>query len=82
MKRVVIGAIKLYQKTLSPDHGWFSRGQTACRFTPTCSEYMVEAIEIHGIMTGILMGSKRIARCHPFHAGGYDPVPKNRKLSS
>jgi putative membrane protein insertion efficiency factor len=77
MKRVIIGAIHLYQKTLSPDHGWFSRGQqTVCRFTPTCSEYMVEAIEIHGIMTGILMGTKRITRCHPFHAGGYDPVPK------
>ncbi len=82
MKRLIIGAIHIYQKTISPDHGWFSRGQTACRFSPTCSEYMVEAIEIHGIMTGILLGIKRITRCHPFHVGGHDPVPSKEKVMS
>lgn len=76
MKRVIIGAIRLYQKTISPDHGWFSREKTVvCRFSPTCSSYMIEAIEIHGIMAGTLLGTKRIARCHPWSDGGHDPVP-------
>ncbi len=46
-----------------------------CRFHPTCSEYMIEAIRGHGILRGVGMGVMRIVRCHPFHPGGHDPVP-------
>ena len=78
MKRIILLAIKIYQKILSPDQGVFSRFHSVrvCRFHPTCSQYAYEAIEKHGIVRGILMGVKRIARCHPWNDVGYDPVPK------
>ncbi len=47
----------------------------ACRFYPTCSEYTMEAVSRHGVPKGLLLGLKRLSRCHPFHAGGLDPVP-------
>lgn len=75
-KRIVIGAIRVYQRTLSPDHGLlkplFPYG--ACRYSPTCSEYTAQAVEKHGITCGLLQGLQRIARCHPWAKGGYDPV--------
>jgi putative membrane protein insertion efficiency factor len=79
MKTIAIACIRLYQKTLSPDHGPF-RNQIGpvCRFTPTCSEYTIDAIQIHGIMSGGWLGIKRICRCHPFNPGGHDPVPLSR----
>ena len=46
-----------------------------CRFTPTCSEYMRQAIEKYGVLKGLWLGIKRICKCHPFHPGGYDPLP-------
>jgi uncharacterized protein len=76
VRRFILGIIHLYQKTLSPDHGWFAHpSRPVCRFTPTCSDYMIEAIQSHGIIAGGWMGIKRISRCHPYSDGGLDPVP-------
>lgn len=69
MKTLAIGCIRLYQILLSP---WLG---SHCRYSPTCSAYAIEAIREHGTLRGAWMGLARILRCHPFHAGGYDPVP-------
>ena len=69
MKSVVLALIRLYQNTLSRVL------PSACRFYPSCSQYTYEAIARYGFMRGGWMGVKRIARCHPFNPGGYDPVP-------
>lgn len=79
MKQLILLLIAFYQKTISPDHGWLGTrlfGSGVCRFQPTCSEYMKEAILKRGIITGLRLGSERVLRCHPWNAGGYDPVPK------
>lgn len=70
---VVQAALALYQRTLSPDHGLRLVG--ACRYEPTCSEYLRQALAIHGT-AGLLFGARRLLRCHPFARGGYDPVEK------
>jgi putative membrane protein insertion efficiency factor len=67
--RLVVLLIRGYQVTLSP------LLPSACRYQPTCSRYALEAVERYGALRGTWMGAKRIARCHPFHPGGYDPVP-------
>lgn len=72
MKKIILLLIKLYQKYISIFLG------KNCRFYPTCSAYTYEAIEIFGIIKGIFLGIKRIIKCHPFHPGGYDPVPEKR----
>jgi len=69
MKRFALGLIRLYQLTLSPVM------PKSCRFSPTCSHYTYEAISRFGFFKGVWLGIKRLARCHPFHPGGYDPVP-------
>ena len=73
IKKVLIFLIKTYQLTLSPrcSHG-------SCRFTPTCSQYALEAIEVHGIFKGCLLAAWRILRCNPFSKGGGDPVPPKK----
>ncbi len=73
----VLGLITLYQKTLSFDHGIFSClfPYGFCRFHPTCSEYLKQAIRKYGLIKGLFLGIKRILHCHPFNKGGYDPVP-------
>jgi putative membrane protein insertion efficiency factor len=63
----VIMLVRLYQRGISPLIG------PSCRFQPTCSEYMIEAIKKYGAVRGILRGLKRILRCHPFNRGGFDP---------
>ena len=76
IKSVVLGFIRLYQKTLSFDHGIIGKvfGERFCRFYPSCSEYSYQAIERYGIFRGSWMGLKRIIRCHPWNDGGYDPL--------
>ncbi|HCP08771.1 MAG TPA: membrane protein insertion efficiency factor YidD [Candidatus Moranbacteria bacterium] len=84
MKKIILLIIRIYQKTISLDHGlphkFFNTG--TCRFHPSCSEYGHQAIERFGIIKGILMGSKRVLRCHPWNDGGYDPVPTEQKISN
>ncbi len=66
---LLIGLIRLYQVALAPLF------PPSCRFTPSCSTYTLEAIRIHGPFRGTWLGMRRVLRCHPFHPGGYDPVP-------
>jgi len=73
LKRAVIFLIRTYQVTLSPR---FSNG--ACRFTPTCSQYAIEAVQLHGVFKGGWLALRRILRCNPFCRGGYDPVPPKK----
>jgi len=69
MKYFFILIIKLYQLFLSPVL------KKNCRFQPTCSSYMIQTIEKYGSIKGIYLGLKRLLKCHPFHKGGYDPIP-------
>jgi putative membrane protein insertion efficiency factor len=68
MRKVVIAALSFYKRFLSPFV------PAACRYRPTCSEYMLEAVEKYGVRRGVWMGTMRLLRCHPFHQGGFDPV--------
>jgi len=64
---VLIGCIRVYQWTLSPMLG------NVCRFHPSCSRYMVEALQKYGVVHGLFKGTRRVLRCHPWNPGGYDP---------
>ena len=76
MKFLSLKLIRLYQKTLSFDHGplSFLYSEGFCRFQPTCSQYSYEAIAKYGFLKGGWLGLKRICRCHPWAKGGWDPV--------
>lgn len=71
MKRAVLGAIRFYQRSVSPLR------PPACRFIPTCSQYALEAVEKYGAVKGGFLAAKRLSHCHPFYKGNkiYDPVP-------
>lgn len=69
MKKCLLAAIRFYRRHISPHK------QPCCRYIPTCSAYALEAIEKYGALKGGWLAVKRICRCHPFHPGGYDPVP-------
>lgn len=68
-----VALVRFYQLAISPLLG------SNCRYTPTCSSYMLEALKTHGLIKGLYLGTKRILRCHPWGGSGYDPVPKNEK---
>ncbi|HWS12907.1 MAG TPA: membrane protein insertion efficiency factor YidD [Rhodocyclaceae bacterium] len=69
MKRLLVLLLRGYQYAISPLLG------RSCRFYPSCSDYTLEAIERHGALRGSVLGFKRVMRCHPWHPGGFDPVP-------
>lgn len=73
MKNLLIRFIKFYQKNVS------ANTSPKCKYFPTCSNYAVEALQIHGFFKGTLLALWRVLRCNPFSRGGYDPVPEKRK---
>ena len=70
MTSLLIALVRAYQIALSPYFG------NQCRFTPTCSHYAIQALQTHGAFKGFWLTIKRLSKCHPWHAGGYDSVPK------
>lgn len=75
IRKAVVFPVRLYRKFISP------LKPPSCRYTPTCSQYMIEAVEEWGVICGVALGIWRILRCNPFGRGGYDPVPKRKKRS-
>ncbi|MCL6548859.1 MAG: membrane protein insertion efficiency factor YidD, partial [Alicyclobacillus sp.] len=76
LTRVLLGCVRVYQRVLRPVMSMvLPLGGPCCRFVPTCSEYAREAIERHGAAAGSWLALRRLARCHPYGAGGVDPVP-------
>ena len=73
MKRLLMALVRFYRKNISP------LSAPKCRFSPTCSAYALEALEVHGALKGSLLALWRILRCNPFSKGGYDPVPPRKK---
>lgn len=73
MKKIILLLIRFYQKYISIFLG------KNCRFVPTCSAYTYEAVERFGVIKGVYLGTKRILKCHPWHPGGFDPVPEKKK---
>lgn len=72
MKKILIGVIRFYKKCISPLF------PPVCRFQPTCSQYAIEAIQTHGAAKGCWLALRRLLKCHPWHPGGYDPVPPKK----
>lgn len=73
-KKILIKIISLYQRTISPDYGWFKHPVGYCRFYPSCSEYSKQAIEKYGAIKGFFLSIKRILRCNPWGKGGVDEL--------
>ncbi|MGB8694188.1 MAG: membrane protein insertion efficiency factor YidD [Steroidobacteraceae bacterium] len=72
MRKIIQLLIRAYQRVLSPLLG------PRCRFYPSCSQYALEALEIHGLLSGSWLALRRLGRCHPLHPGGIDPVPPHQ----
>lgn len=72
IKKTILFLIIVYRYTISPFLG------NRCRFYPSCSSYAEEAIKLHGVWQGVWLAVKRISKCHPWHSGGYDPVPDKK----
>lgn len=73
MKRLLMALVRFYRKNISP------LSPPKCRFSPTCSAYALEALEVHGAFKGSCLALWRLLRCNPFSKGGYDPVPPRKK---
>lgn len=72
IKKMMILLIRFYQKCISP------LLPNVCRYTPSCSQYFIEALQVHGVIKGSWLGIKRLLRCHPWGGSGYDPVPEKQ----
>ncbi len=79
MKKALILLVRLYQRFINPVLHAICGPGAGCRFHPTCSAYMIEAIQIHGAIKGTWLGCKRIARCQPWGGSGFDPVPPKKE---
>jgi len=75
---VLVGLIRVYQRTLSPLLPVLTAGACGCRFSPTCSHYAADAIRTHGAVSGVGLAAIRLVKCTPLHPGGFDPVPPRR----
>jgi uncharacterized protein len=73
LARAAVWLVRLYREAISP------RSLPSCRYLPTCSEYALDAVTTHGALRGGWLALRRLLRCHPLHAGGYDPVPPARR---
>ena len=76
IRKLFILPIKFYKRFISPLLG------DRCRFYPTCSDYMMEAIQVHGVIKGLILGCWRLLRCQPFCKGGFDPVPPKHRWTN
>ena len=78
VKKLLISLIGFYQKTLSPDHGWFKARYPYgyCRYYPSCSEYAKQSLKTHGVAKGMWLALKRVAKCNPWSEPAADPVPE------
>ncbi len=74
MRILLIWLLKAYRFAISPLYG------QVCRYHPTCSAYALQAVQTHGAIRGIYLSARRVLRCHPWSAGGYDPVPQSRSV--
>jgi len=82
MKPLLIGLLRFYQVVISPPLHWLGGPAAGCRFTPTCSQYCLDAIKTHGSVRGAWLGIKRLARCQPWGGFGDDPVPDKSTAAS
>jgi putative membrane protein insertion efficiency factor len=76
-QHILVSAIRAYRWTISPAQLFLFGSTGGCRFTPTCSQYAAEAVQTHGALTGTLLATKRICRCHSWAEAGHDPVPES-----
>jgi len=76
ISQTLILAVRVYRGTISPAQAFLFGRTEGCRFTPTCSQYAIEAIQHHGAAAGSMLAARRLCRCHPWGSCGHDPVPK------